>query len=260
MTKWTTMLIMGVLPAQVWGAVYGITALSPSGVNLTGVQNVTQLTANSISYSAAQLIVPTSAADTSGLNASFSASHPSNVSGYLSEQAIMDLDLGTADLGVGGGAGRWMAAWFPIPIQPDGDNNTSELFVIEWSGPTPGEGRDRFLVQLLTSGPGSGGSPTIAATVQVLAADYTQVTTTTIDTILGGSGDKQTVGGVGISIDGLVAPNTMILGVRIPSDDGAGGLSGVDPVIIAGVPEPASVLLVLGVFLPMLAARRRRRG
>lgn len=112
------------------------------------------------------------------------------------------------------GAGGFIRAFFPadVVINPDG-TDAPEVFVIEAAGST-----DDFQFQLLTSGPGE--PPQVATAVQVYQADYQDV----------GGGR----GGIGLDLDVLGVGG--IRGVQIPGSDGLGGVSGIDPAVIAGVP------------------------
>ncbi|MGQ9652207.1 MAG: PKD domain-containing protein [Phycisphaerae bacterium] len=128
------------------------------------------------------------------------------------EADMVGLNLSTTVISPG--AGGFLRAFFPadVVINPDG-TDAPEVFVIEMTTST-----DNFQFQLLTSGPGE--PPQVAAAVQVYAADYQDA-----------GGNR---GGVGLDLDILGVSG--IRGAQIPGSDGLGGVSGIDPAVIAGIP------------------------
>jgi PKD repeat protein len=133
-------------------------------------------------------------------------------------EAMVGLELGSKVSGLGS-PGEFLTGFFADDVVVNADGTDApEIFVIEGSAST-----DNFQIDLLTSG--SGETVAVAATLQVFDADYASTAT-----VIGG--DPR--GGLGIDLDALGVSS--IRGVRIPGADGLGGGSGVDPVLIVGIP------------------------
>jgi len=143
-----------------------------------------------------------------------------------------------------------MAVWFADPISGDGDIETAEIFVVDW-----GASVDDYQVQLLTSDETAGiAGAVIAKTIQVRKSDQVQ-TSTIIDSQVWGAVQK--LAGVGIDLDSEgLGGDVQILGVLIPGADGLGGITGVDPTLVAAIPEPCSLLLMAAGGLALIRRRR----
>ncbi len=246
-----------VVPNLAFGSlitITGFTSTPPmSGSYIQGKIDILSITAGAVTYSTPTLKGAVTAKDNSssfGLN--LSPTHPGT--GLVnSEDALLGLDAGCADLGLGTTSTNKLAAWFANPITGDGQTSTAEIFVVDW-----GNSLDNFQVQLLTSDATAGiTGAVVVKSVRVLIADQLK-TTTLVRTRIGTTYYNQPLGGVGIDLDSENLPaGTQILGIMIPWDDGAGAASGLDPCIIAAVPEPVSLLLLV---LGALGVLRRRRA
>src|SRR5262245_3103191 len=132
---------IALLPVTSLASIYNVTAIAPAGANLTGVQTITSITPNSVAYS--NLTGPTSSSDSASLGAAVSCVH-SAVS--PSENSLLGMDMGSADLGLGNDNINtgYAAVWFPQAIQVAALNDPDvEFFVLDWAAST-----DTFVVQL----------------------------------------------------------------------------------------------------------------
>jgi hypothetical protein len=243
------------VPTAAFGSVITITGFTSnppmSGTYIQGKIDVLSITAGAFTYSTPTLKGAVSALDnSSSFGLSLSPTHPGT--GLVnSEDSMIGLDAGSADLGLGTTSTNRLAAWFGGPITGDGNTGTAEIFVVDW-----GNSLDNFQVQLLTSDATAGiTGAVVVKTVRVVVADQIK-TSTVVRTKIGTTYYNQPLGGVGIDLDSEGLPaGTQILGIMLPWDDGTGAASGLDPCIIAAVPEPASLLLLV---LGGLAVLRRR--
>jgi hypothetical protein len=153
---------------------------------------------------------------------SFDVGRTSGLPGVATTGTLEDLELGYALLGLNA-AGERVEAYLPEAIVPDGAP-PPELFILEWSAST-----DSFQIILLANGPDEPHQP--IATVQVAGDDYGQTNTSVNTTTVG----TQPVGGVAVNLDEVGVPGLRVRGVRLPAEDGFGGITGLDPAVVAAV-------------------------
>ncbi len=201
-----------------------ITAISPSGT-FAGSAVVNTLTVQGFATPFGGLVGPPDVnsveiiGGSSGINVgkARNLSTPSDV-----RTSMVGLQMGYSALGLSE-AGERVRGYFPQTIYPDGTSKP-EIFILEWAKTT-----DTFQVQLLGNGPGQ--AIVIVGTVQILATDFAGTSTQIDATSVG----LQPVGGVAVNLDGI--PGVCgVRGVQLPAEDGLGGITGLDPAVIAASP------------------------
>ncbi len=196
-----------------------ITGIEPGGTGLTGSVVLTAVTLEG-DLTLRDLLGAT-AVRTAG---SFDVGRTQGLPGVSIAATLEGLELGYALLGLSA-AGERVEAYFPETIVPDG-SPAPELVVLEWSAST-----DSFQIVLLANGPDEPHDP--IATVQVEGGDYGPTNTSLNTTSVG----TQPVGGVAVDLDQLNVPDLRLRGVRLPAEDGSGGITGLDPAVVAAVPS-----------------------
>jgi len=156
---------------------------------------------------------------------SLSAGRTRDLPGTTAARALEGLELGYAVLGLAE-RGEYVDVWFPETVRPDG-SPAPEILIIEWAASC-----DTFQVQLLSNS--SSEATRRLATVKIKSSDYA-ATATTLDTTVG----EQPVGGIAINLDALdLEEGAVVRGLRLPAEDGAGGITGLDPSVVAYAPSP----------------------
>jgi hypothetical protein len=245
-SPYVVFLVLLAVPSLAFGSLIGITGFTPTGDH-SGQVYISSITAGGTTYSTPLLEGAVQAGTTGTVNRNFSPGHPTYPS---AKDCLIGLDIGSMAGQLGKQAANKIAAWFSIPITGDGDTSTAEVFLVEW-----GLSLDNYQIKLLTSDASAGiAGAVVAKTVQVRTTDQPTPTTTRINTTSG----YQPLVGVGIDLDSEgLDPGTQILGVLVPSEDGLGGWTGLDPCVIAAIPEPCSLLLLLAAGALALARGSR---
>lgn len=223
-----------------------ITAVTPTGTRNGGASQptvLTSITAASQTWNGTDLYAPPSEAfvELVPSAAGFNAGRGSGLSNPADVRTTMvGLQAGYSALGISD-VTEAIRGYFDRTIPIDG-----WVFVLEWA-----TGKDNFKIQLLDNAPG--GAPNVVATVNVANTDYVNTALVVASSSVG----NQPVGGVAIKLSELnLGSTTGITGVQLPGDAPAGGVTGLDPCIIAAaLPEP-STLMILLTAVPILRRRR----
>ncbi len=198
-----------------------VTAIMPTGSQLSGSQVLTSITADG--YTVTDFLGPT-VIEFDGTVGN-TANNGLCAIGSDHYKAMQGLQLGRGITGISGGDA--MRTYFPPGVAISGDGTPRpDIFVLEYAST-----KDNFLVDLLTNEPGEW--PTIAFTVQVVTADYSPT-----DTRMTAFDGNAPVGGVGIDLDAIAVSG--VRGIQIPDWDGVSGFTGIDPCVVAAV-RPAGM-------------------